>query len=56
MPFAGIGPGKDAAAERVRIGSQAACGAMTGSANVPVNGKFQIEYPRTLVNPIAREV
>jgi hypothetical protein len=43
---------KDAPAERVRIGSQAVYGAMTETANVPI----QIEDLGTLVNPIAREV
>jgi len=56
MPFVRIDLSKDAPAERVRIGSQAVCGAMIETANVLVSDKFQIEDLGTLVNPIAGEV
>ena len=56
MPFVKIDLNKDAAAERVRIGCQAVYGAITETANVPINDKFQIEDLGTLVNPIAGEV
>ena len=56
MPFVRIGLNKDAPAERVRIGSQAVYGAMTGIANVPISDKVEIEGLGTLVNPIPGEV
>jgi hypothetical protein len=56
MPFVRVGRNKDAAAERVRIGSQAGCGAMIETANVPINDMFQVEDLGTLVSPVADEV
>jgi hypothetical protein len=56
MPFARIGLDKDPPAGGVRIVGKAVCGAMTGTADVPVSGGAGTEGPGTLASPVAGEM